>query len=72
MSAGTKLELLGLMDGATAAGRSQVRACGVLELADVRTHRWRARMRETGSLEDRPPAGRPMHRILPWEERAIL
>jgi putative transposase len=30
-----------------------------LELADVRAHRWRARIRETGSLEDLPPAGAP-------------
>ncbi|MGH3609661.1 MAG: hypothetical protein ACRDRD_16435, partial [Pseudonocardiaceae bacterium] len=72
MSAQTKLELLGLIDGATAGGFSQVRACGVLELADVRVHRWRVRLRETGSLQDRPPVSEPVHRILAWEERAIL
>jgi putative transposase len=72
VSAETKLELLGLIDHATAAGWSHVRACAVLELADVRAHRWRARLRETGLLEDRPPIGRAVHRILAWEEEAIL
>ena len=72
MSAQTKLELLGLIDAATAAGWSHVRACSVLELADVRAHRWRARLRETGTLEDRPPVGAAVHRILAWEEQAIL
>jgi len=72
LSAQTKLELLGLIDGATAAGWSQVRACGVLDLGDVRVHRWRARLAETGSLENLPPVGSPVHRLLPWEEQAIL
>ena len=72
MSAETKLELLGLIDAATAAGWSHVRACAVLELSDVRAHRWRARLRETGTLEDRPPVGTAVHRILAWEEQAIL
>ena len=35
-------------------------------------HRWRARRAETGSLDDRPPIGNPAHRILPWEEQAVL
>ena len=52
------------------AGRKYARA--VFELADVRAHRRPARMRATGSLEDLPPAGGPVHRILPSEERAIL
>jgi len=72
VSAQTKLELLGLIDAATAAGWSHVRACSVLELADVRAHRWRARLREAGTLEDRPPVGAAVHRILSWEEQAIL
>jgi putative transposase len=49
-----------------------VRACGALDLSDVRVHRWRARLAETGSLEDLPPVGNPVHRLLPWEEQAIL
>ena len=72
MSAQTKLELLGLIDAATAAGWPHVRACAVLELADVRAHRWRARLRATGTLEDRPPVGSAVHRLLAWEEQAIL
>jgi putative transposase len=72
VSARTKLELLGLVDRAIAGGWPHVRACAVLEVADVRVHRWRAHLRETGSLEDRRPLGDPVHRILPWEEQAIL
>jgi putative transposase len=72
VSAETKLELLGLIDSATGAGWPHLRACSVLELADVRAHRWRARLRETGTLEDRPPVGAAVHRLLSWEEQAIL
>ena len=39
MSAETKLELIGLIDTAVGAGWSHVRACAVLEIADVRVHR---------------------------------
>ena len=72
MSAETKLELLGLVDGAVQAGWAHVRACRVLEIEDVRVHRWRARLAETGSLDDRRPIGNAVHRILAWEEQAIL
>jgi transposase InsO family protein len=72
VSAQTKLELLGLIDSAVAGGWAHARACRVLDLADVRVHRWRARLRECGSLEDRDPGGGAVHGILPWEERAIL
>jgi putative transposase len=72
VSAGTKLELMGLVDGAVAAGWAHVRACRVLQIEDVRVHRWRARLAETGSLDDRPPIGDAVHRILAWEEQAIL
>ena len=64
--------MLGLIDQATAAGWSHVRACAVLQVADVRVHRWRAKLAETGTLEDLPPGGNPVHRILAWEEQAIL
>jgi len=72
VSAGTKLELLGLIDQAVGDGWAHARACRVLDLADVRAHRWRQRLRETGSLEDRDPGGGAVHGILDWEERAIL
>jgi putative transposase len=72
VSGQTKLELLGLVDGAVAAGWPHVRACRALQIEDVRVHRWRARLAETGSLDDRPPVGNAVHRILPEEEEAIL
>ncbi|HSC02784.1 MAG TPA: hypothetical protein VLC49_05675, partial [Solirubrobacteraceae bacterium] len=72
MSAEVKLELLGLIDGAVADGWAHARACRVLDLADVRAHRWRARLRDTGTLEDRDPGGGAVHGILDWEEQAIL
>jgi transposase InsO family protein len=72
VSAETKLELMGLVDGAITAGWAHARACRVLGVEDVRMHRWRARLAETGSLDDRPPVGNAVHRILDREERAIL
>jgi transposase InsO family protein len=72
VSAQTKLELLGLIDGAVAEGWSHTRACRILQLQDVRAHRWRARLRDIGSLEDREPGGGAVHGILDWEEQAIL
>jgi putative transposase len=72
VSAEAKLELLGLIDGATVAGWSHARACRVLDLADVRAHRWRRRLELTGTLEDRSPGGNPVHGLLDWEEQAIL
>jgi len=72
VSAATKLELLGLVDGAVKTGWAHVRACRVLQIEDVRVHRWRARLAETGTLEDRRPVGNAVHRILDREEQAIL
>jgi transposase InsO family protein len=72
VSAETKLELLGLIDGAVRDGWAHTRACQVLDLADVRAHRWRQRLRETGTLEDGRPVGDPVHRLLVSEEQAIL
>lgn len=72
MSAETKLELLGLIDSAVADGWPHARACRVLELVDERAHRWRARLREHGTLEDRDPGGGAVHGLLAWEEQAIL
>ena len=72
MSAETKLELLGLIAGAVKDGWAHTRAYLVLDLADVRAHRWRQRLRETGSLQDGRPVGEAVHRLLAIEERAIL
>ena len=72
VSAETKLELLGLIDGAVADGLGARASVPVLDLADVRAHRWRQRLRDTGSLEDRDPGGGAVHGLLGWEEQAIL
>jgi putative transposase len=64
--------LLKLVDDAVAGGWAHVRACRLLGVADVRVHRWRARLRETGTLEDLAPGGNPVHRLLAWERTAIL
>jgi putative transposase len=72
VSAGIKLELLGLIDRAVADGWAHTQACRVLDLADDRAHRWRARLRDTGTLEDRDPGGGAVHGLLAWEEQAIL
>ena len=67
-----KERLLKLVDDATDAGWPHTRACAVLGVADVRVHRWRARLREHGTVVDRAPGGNPVHRLLAWEEAAIL
>ena len=50
----------------------RTRACRVLQIADVRVHRWRRRLEQTGTLEDGRPGGNPVHQLLAWEEQAIL
>jgi putative transposase len=72
VSAEVKLELLGLIDQAVVDGWAHARACRVLGLADSRAHRWRQRLREMGTLEDRDPGGGAVHGLLSWEEQAIL
>lgn len=67
-----KERLLKLVDDAVAAGWAHTRACETLGISDVRVHRWRARLREEGTLVDRAPGGNPTHRLLAWEEAAIL
>lgn len=67
-----KESLLKLACDAVAAGWADTRACETLGISDVRVHRWRARLREEGTLVDRAPGGNPTHRLLAWEEAAIL
>jgi putative transposase len=67
-----KERLLKLVDGAVTAGWAHTRACDVLEVADVRVHRWRARLRDHGTLVDLAAGGNAVHRLLAWEEQAIL
>jgi putative transposase len=64
--------LLKLVDDAVAAGWPHARACRTLGVLDVRVHRWRKRLAEIGTLEDRAPGGNPVHRLLAWEIDAIV
>ena len=60
------------VDDAVADGFPHTWACSLWGVADDRVHRWRARLRDVGTLCDRAPGGRPVHGILPAEEEAIL
>ena len=60
-----------LLDDAVEAGWTVRRACGVLELGEIRAHRWFAR-RARGELVDRTPGGSPMHGLLTEEVEQIL
>jgi len=71
VDAATKAGLLALIDEAVDADWTIRRACRVLELGEVRAHRWYAR-RARGKLADRAPGGSPMHGILPEEAEQIL
>jgi len=62
---------LDLVDAALEAGWTIRRAAAVLEVGEVRTHRWFAR-RALGQLVDRAPGGSPMHGLLPEEAEQIL
>jgi putative transposase len=63
--------LLDLIDDAVDAGWTIRRACSVLELGEVRAHRWFAR-RARGALADAAPGGSPLHGLLPEEIEEIL
>jgi putative transposase len=39
---------------------------------DDRVHRWRARLRDVGTLTDRAPGGVAVHALMPWETAEIL
>lgn len=60
-----------LVDQALEAGWTIRRAAAVLEVGEIRTHRWFAR-RARGQLVDRAPGGSPMHGLLPEEAEQIL
>ena len=64
--------LLKLINRAIEDGWSHAQTCRTLGVSDVRPHRWRARRRIVGTLEDLAPGGNPVHRILDWERRAVL
>jgi hypothetical protein len=71
VDAATKAGLLDLIDDAVEAGWCIRGACAVLELGEVRAHRWFAR-RARGVLVDAAPGGSPMHGLLPEETAEIL
>jgi putative transposase len=71
VDAATKAGLLDLLDEAIEAGWSLRRAAHVLELGEVRTHRWIAR-RARGQLVDLAPGGNPSHGLLDDEVAEIL
>jgi len=71
VDAATEAGLLDLIDEAVEADWTIRRACRVLELGEVRAHRWQAR-RARGKLADHAPGGSPMHGILAQEAREIL
>ena len=66
-----KAGLLDLLGQALDAGWSLRRACGQLELAERRAHRWIARQAR-GQLADKAPGGSPMHGLRPEEAEQIL
>jgi transposase InsO family protein len=66
-----KTRLLEVIDQAIEAGWSMARACHTLDLDRRRAWRWQAR-RAAGALGDRPGGGNPIHKLLEWEEQAIL
>ena len=70
--AGTKEQILELVDAATSAGAPHRWACSLLGVSDDRVWRWRRRLRATGTVEDRPPGGVALHALRPAETAAIL
>jgi len=60
------------VDDAVAAGFCHSWACSLWRVSDDRVHRWRARLRDVGTLTDRAPGGNPVHGILDDEIAAIL
>lgn len=67
-----KEAVLKLIDEAVAAGAPHAWACRLLDVPDDRVHRWRTRLREIGTLQDRAPGGVALHALRPAEVEAIL
>jgi hypothetical protein len=72
VDASVKAGLLTLVgQAADQGGWSARRACRLLGLDHWRAARWQAR-RSAGCLDDRPPGGHPLHRLLTWERAAVV
>lgn len=72
VDAAVKEVVLGTVDEAVAAGLTHAWACAMWQVSDDRVHRWRARRRDVGSLEDAAPGGNPVHGLTPAEIDAVL
>ena len=70
--ADVKERVLKSVDDAVAAGLAHQWATALWQISDDRVHRWRARRRVLGTLEDLAPGGQPVHGLLPEEINAVL
>ena len=68
----TKELIVDLVGDAVRGGGSHSWACSLLGVSDDRVHRWRRRLRDTASLEDRKPGGVALHAVRPSEVAEIL
>lgn len=66
-----KARLLELIDEAVAAGWSMAKACATVIIDRRRVWHWYLR-RDSGTLDDLPPGGNPVHALLDWEKDAIV
>ena len=64
--------VLKTVDDACASGFTHTWATSLWQVSDDRVHRWRARQRRYGSLEDLAPGGQPTHGLLDDEIQAVL
>ncbi len=64
--------VLKTVDEAVAAGFGHGWVCALWGVSDDRVHRWRARLKDVGTLVDRAPGGNPVHGLIPAEIDAIL
>lgn len=64
--------VLKTVDDAVAGGFTQRWVCSLWQVSDDRVHRWRARRRHVGTLEDAATGGVALHALMPAEIDAIL
>jgi len=64
--------VLKTIDGAVAGGFAHAWVCSLWQVSDDRVHRWRARRRDVGTLEDCAAGGVAMHALTPGEIDAVV
>jgi transposase InsO family protein len=64
--------VLKTVDDAVADGFAHTWVCSLWQVSDDRVHRWRARRREIGTLDDLAAGGVALHALMPAEIEAIL